>query len=48
METLDRDILNMLADFDEEIMRDTAEEEMFERAVQRWEFEGVMEDLWGG
>jgi hypothetical protein len=48
METLDRDILNMLADFDEEIMRDTAEEEMFERAVQRWEFEGVFDDIFGG
>jgi hypothetical protein len=48
METLDRDILNMLADFDEEIMRDTAEEEMFERAVQRREFEGVFDDIFGG
>jgi serine/threonine-protein kinase RIO1 len=48
METLDRDILNMLADFDEEIMRNEAEEDMFDRAMRRWEMEGAMEDTFGG
>ncbi len=48
METLDRDILNMLADFDEEVMRNEAEERMFERAIRHWETDGVMEDIFGG
>ncbi len=47
-EVLDRDILNMLADFDEEIMRNEAEEDMFDRAMRRWEMEGAMEDIFGG
>ena len=47
-EVLNRDILNMLADFDEEIMRNEAEEDMFDRAMRRWETEGVMEDIFGG
>lgn len=45
METLDKDVLNMIADFDEEVMRNEAEEEAFERAIRNWELEGVMEDI---
>ena len=48
METFSADILNMMADFDEEIMRNEAEEDMFDRAMRRWEMEGVMEDMFGG
>jgi peptide methionine sulfoxide reductase MsrB len=48
METLDKDILNMIADFDEEIMRNEAEEKAFERAIQHWETEGLFEDIFGG
>jgi peptide methionine sulfoxide reductase MsrB len=45
---LDRDILNMLADFDEEIMRNEAEEVAFERAIRNWENDGVFDDIFGG
>jgi peptide methionine sulfoxide reductase MsrB len=45
---LDRDILNMLADFDEEVMRNEAEEVAFERAIRNWENEGVFDDIFGG
>lgn len=48
MEVLDRDVLNMIADFDTEVMRNEAEEEAFERAIRNWEIEGVMDDLFGG
>jgi len=45
METLDKDILNMIADFDEEVMRNEAEEAAFDRAIRQWEFDSVMEDI---
>jgi hypothetical protein len=45
MEILDRDVLNMLADFDQEVMRNEAEEAAFDRAVRNWELEGVMDDM---
>ena len=45
MEVLDFEVLNMIADFDEVIMRNEAEEEAFERAIRNWELEGVMDDL---
>lgn len=48
MEVLDFDVLNMIADFDQEVMRNEAEEEAFERAIRNWELEGVMDDLFGG
>ena len=48
METLDLDILNMIADFDEAIMRNEAEEDMFNDAMKHWELNAVMEDMWGG
>jgi hypothetical protein len=48
MEILNTDILNMIADFDEEIMRNEAEEVAFERAIRNWEMEGAMEDIFGG
>jgi hypothetical protein len=48
MEILANDVLNMMADFEEEIMRNEAEEDMFDKAMRRWEMEGVMEDMFGG
>jgi hypothetical protein len=45
METLALEVLNMLADFDQEIMRNEAEEDMFDRAMRRWEMEGAMDDM---
>lgn len=48
METLDQEVLNMLADFDEEVMRDGMEETMFERAMRHWEIQVALDDLWGG
>jgi hypothetical protein len=48
MEILDKDILNMIADFDEEIMRNEAEEDNFNAAMKHWELEGVMDDIFGG
>ena len=48
MEILDTDILNMIADFDNEVMRNEAEETAFDRAVRNWELEGVMDDMFGG
>lgn len=48
MEVLDKDILNMIADFDEEVMRNCAEEAAFDRAIRNWELEGVMDDIFGG
>lgn len=48
MENLDRDVLNLIADFDEEVMRNEAEETMFEQAMKHWELNAVMEDMWGG
>ena len=48
MEVLDLEVLNMLADFDQEVMRNEAEEDMFDRAMRRWEMEGAMEDIFGG
>ena len=45
METLDKDILNMIAAFDEEVMRNEAEEAAFDRAIRQWEFDSVMEDI---
>ena len=45
METLDFEVLNMIADFDEVIMRNEAEEDMFDRAMRRWEMEGAMDDI---
>jgi hypothetical protein len=47
-EVLDKDILNLIADWDEQVMRDTMEEETFERAIRHWETDGVMEDIFGG
>jgi hypothetical protein len=44
-EVLDNSILNMLADFDEEVMRNEAEEAAFDRAVRNWELNAVMEDI---
>ena len=48
METLDLDVLNMIANFEEQIMRNEAEEEAFERAIQHWETEGIFDDVFGG
>lgn len=48
METLDKDILNMLADFDEEVMRNEAEENMFNEAMKHWELNAVFDDAFGG
>jgi len=48
MEFLSNDVLNMMADFEEEVMRNDAEEDMFDKAMRRWEMEGVMEDIFGG
>jgi len=48
MEFLDTEVLNMIADFEEEVMRNEAEEVAFERAIRNWEIEGVMEDIFGG
>jgi len=45
---LDRDILNMIADWDEQLMRNEAEEDMFNNAMKNWELNGVMDDCWGG
>ena len=47
-EVLDNSVLNMLAEFDQELMRNEAEEDMFDRAMRRWETEGAMEDIFGG
>ena len=44
-EILDTDILNMIADFDNEVMRNEAEEAAFDRAVRNWELDTVMEDI---
>ena len=44
-EILDTDILNMIADFDNEVMRNEAEEAAFDRAVRNWELDAVMEDI---
>ena len=44
METLDKDILNMIADFDEEIMRNEAEEDNFNAAMKHWELNAAMDD----
>jgi len=38
----------MIASFEEEVMRNEAEEAAFERAIRNWEIEGVMEDIFGG
>jgi len=48
MEFLDTEVLNMIASFEEEVMRNEAEEAAFERAIRNWEIEGVMEDIFGG
>lgn len=48
MEVLDLEVLNMIADFDQEVMRNSAEEEAFDRAIRNWEMEGVMDDIFGG
>jgi hypothetical protein len=44
METLDLEVLNMLADFDQEVMRNEAEEDMFDRAMKQWELNAAMDD----
>ena len=44
MEVLDKDILNMIADFDEEIMRNEAEEDNFNAAMKHWELNAAMDD----
>jgi len=48
MEFLDTEVLNMIASFEEEVMRNEAEEAAFERAIRNWEIDGVMEDIFGG
>jgi len=45
---LDRDILNMIAAFESDIMRNTREEDAFDRAMRRLEIEGAMDDMFGG
>ena len=44
MEILDKDILNMIADFDEEIMRNEVEEDNFNAAMKDWELNAAMDD----
>ncbi len=48
MEVLDRDLMNMIADFEDSIMRNTREEEAFDKAVRQWETDGVFDDIFGG
>jgi hypothetical protein len=48
METLSANLLNLIADFEEDIMRNTREEEAFDKAMRQWETDGVFDDLFGG
>lgn len=48
MEKFSADVLNLIADFEEEVMRNEAEEDMFNEAMKHWELNGAMEDLFGG
>lgn len=48
METLDRDILNLIDQFETEVTRNETEEEEFDRAIRQWETDGVFDDIFGG
>lgn len=48
MEKFSTEVLNMMTDFEAEVMRNEAEEDQFDKAMRHWEMEGVMEDIFGG
>lgn len=47
-EVLDAEVLNMIADFEEEIVRNEAEEDLFNAAMKHWELNAAMDDYFGG
>jgi hypothetical protein len=48
MEIIDNELLAMIADFEDQVMRDEAEETMFDQSMRRWEIGVALDDLWGG
>lgn len=48
MEILDRDILNLIDQFETEVSRSETEEQAFEQAIRQWETDGVFDDIFGG